>query len=89
MQKIDIGMVLAIVIICALLGFGAGYVIGFGAGLGWSFDKAVWLLDHQGIKIEFDEKMIKTGVLQYNQNIGGCMFTESLENASIYTNEGN
>jgi hypothetical protein len=70
--------IIAIIIVSLLVGGCVGYMIGFTSGLSWCFDKALWMLDHQGIKIEFNKAMIMTGLMQYKNNIGGCMFTENL-----------
>lgn len=66
-----------VVVVCLLFSL-IGYIGGYASGLNWSFDKAIWLLDHQGIKIEFDKEMIATGLLQYENHIGGCMFVDNI-----------
>jgi hypothetical protein len=65
-------------IICLLLGFFVGYTVGFAGGLGWAFNKAMVLMDKQGIKLTFDENMITMGLLQYKDNIGGCLFVDAI-----------
>lgn len=64
--------------ICLIIGSLLGYSVGFTAGLGWAYDKALILLDKQGIVIEFDEQMIATGLWQYHNNVGGCLFVDNI-----------
>lgn len=66
------------IIIGIIAGAGVGYVAGFGAGLNWAFDKAIFLLDKQGIEINFNEDMIKAGLFQYKNNVGGCLFVDAI-----------
>lgn len=75
-------------IISLMAGLLIGYGVGVMAGLSWSFDKAMILLDKQGIKINFDENMLRVGLTQYKENIGGCLFVDSINktNASLYLN---
>lgn len=32
------------------------------------------LLEHQKINISIDEKMLQTGIMQYKERVGGCLF---------------
>lgn len=68
--------------VCLMLGALMGYSLGFSAGLSWAFDKAMVLMERQGLKFEFNENMVKTALYQYKNNIGGCLFTESIKNGS-------
>jgi len=67
----------AIFIIGLLIGYSAGFYFGVEAAisLGLNF-----------IDIDIDRDMIERAVFQYENQIGGCLFTE--ENAFIYNDTG-
>jgi hypothetical protein len=78
-----------LIIIALLLIIGSfftGYFYGVYNALDYVVDVGFALLKHNKIEIDIDREMIKLGVLQYKNNIGGCLFTE---NASIHGNTWN
>ena len=53
-----------------------GYGTGFSQAVDWGLEVAFKLVEQQKINITIDETMIKTGIMQYKDNIGGCLFLE-------------
>jgi len=59
-----------------ILGYGSGYAKGAGDTISWGIKVASALMERDKINIEFDEDMIETAILQYKNNINGCLFIE-------------
>lgn len=68
--------VVVVGIICLLMGLAVGYMIGVSWALNFGTKIAYGLMDRGGINITFNEKMITTALYQYQNNIGGCLFTQ-------------
>ena len=63
------------------IGFGIGYVQGSINTIKWGIDFA-----REFVTIEMDTDMIASGIYQYKNHIGGCLFTQ---NASIFNDTRN
>ena len=63
-----------------LVGFGIGYTKGVADTVNYGVKILTKLVDLKKLNVEVDETMIKNGILQYKENIAGCLF---LQNASI------
>lgn len=81
----NINLIIGIGIIGLLIGYVLGYSLGVGWALNWGVKNAIAFAEKQGIEIKLNPAMIATGLYQYKNNLGGCLFT----NASIYSNERN
>ena len=68
-----------------IIGGFMGYVMGVSWALNWGVEKAIMMLDKQGIEIKFNPKMISAGLYQYQNNIGGLI---NCDNAQIYNDTG-
>ena len=75
-----------ITLLLLLLSYGVGYAQGAKAMVNWGVDAVTSLLLQDKIDIVADKEMIKNGILQYKNNIGGCLF---LENAPISNDSWN
>ena len=79
-----------LIIIILLIG-----IISFGIGASWGINKThewylnlAWaLMDRDKINITIDKYMIKTGIWQFKNQVGGCLFLE--DNAFISNDTGN
>lgn len=89
MLKTNKKLLIAVIIVSLLLGGTAGYITGysygFGSGVSWSVDVGLKFLQTKGIDIDVDKNMLKNGIMQYKNNIGGCLFAGE-NNASLYNN---
>jgi|GEM_PF-4501403 len=72
---------IVVAVICVLIGFGTGYIMGGISSMNWCVKTGMYFLDLKGIEIDIDEEMLGTLTYQYKENIGGCLFTQ---NASLY-----
>jgi len=61
--------IIAVCLIVALVSFSAGYSIGTYYTIRWGVKVAARFID-------IDEDMITRAIIQYKNNIGGCLFTE-------------
>lgn len=82
-------MVIVALIFYALSFLSLGYIMGFYAGLSFCYDKALFLLEKQGLSIQFDEGMLKTAFFRYYSHMGEFIDNEVLnetggKNALIY-----
>lgn len=78
--------IVLIALVCVLFGGIIGYGFGIAWALNWSVGVGFMMLEKQGIKIEFNEKMIVAGLYQYKNNIGGVINCDYARNN---TNSGN
>ncbi len=69
-----------LIVIVLMIGYFLGYSMGLYNGV-----KLVIKLGAVITDIDVDEEMLAKGILQYKNNIGGCLFTK---NASIYSDKG-
>lgn len=78
------------IIIVALLIIGVSYGVGYANGArdmaNWGVDVAMVLIDTNQLNIDIDAGLVTRGILQYQNQIGGCLF---MQNASLYDNKGN
>lgn len=75
-----------IAILLAVLCYGWGYANGAKDLANWGVNAALALVDADKLNIEVDEAMLKRAILQYQNNIGGCLF---MQNASLHDDTGN
>ncbi len=76
-KNINQGVWICLIIISLLIGVMLGYAWGFSSAISWGVHAGVKLIQMQKINISIDEEMIKTGIMQYKNNIGGCLFTDA------------
>jgi len=81
MRQKRIYLVIALLgmLICGLF----GYYLGTYMTLSIVIDMGLELLEHEKIYIDIDKQMIMSGILQYKENIRGCLF---LEDALVHNN---
>ncbi|MCK9371335.1 hypothetical protein M0R04_15585 [Candidatus Dojkabacteria bacterium] len=71
MNKINIVL---LIIVFSLVGYIVGYSIGSIVILNWGVEKTLWFLNLKNVSVDINAAMITTGIYQYKNNIGGCMF---------------
>jgi len=60
---------IAIAIICLLIGFTVGYGVGYTAALNWGIGKAVYFLNLNNVTLDIREKEILQGIQYYKNKI--------------------
>ncbi len=65
-----------IFILALIISYGLGFSAGVKTTINEAVDIGIILLERQKINITIDEEMIKFGIWQYENNIGGCFFAE-------------
>jgi len=68
-------IIVAITALC--IGLFIGFTWGATTATRYYIKLGMALLEHEGIEIEIDEGMLATGLWQYKNNIGGCLFTDA------------
>jgi len=68
--------IITIIIITAIISFIVGYGLGFTSAVNFGVKVASKLVQMEKINISIDEKMISNAIIQYKNNIGGCLFIE-------------
>lgn len=72
----EITAYIIIAVLCMGIFYGVGYARGAKDMVNWGVDMVTSLLLKDKIDIVADKEMIKNGILQYKNNIGGCLFLE-------------
>jgi hypothetical protein len=62
------------VVFALLLGFAVGYGAGVKATIDYVAKVGFKLLELKKIDVDVDQQMIANGLIQYKNNIGGCLF---------------
>lgn len=78
MNKILLGIIL---VLAMIISYAFGYSQGAKDSVNWVVDAGMALIEKDKLNISIDVDMIKQGILQYKNNIGGCLFAED---APIY-----
>ena len=61
-----------VAIVCLMIGGMVGVSIGAKQALNWCVDTGLHFVD-----IDINEQMLKTAIYQYQNQIGGCLFTDN------------
>ena len=64
-------------ILLMALTYGMGYAAGAKSMVNWGVDMVTSMLLQDKIDIVADKEMIKNGIYQYKNNIGGCLFLDA------------
>lgn len=82
--KIRIMLLILLIVIAGsiAIGYGYGYTKGSVDSIKFGVNVLNKLVEHNKINITIDEDMLRNGIMQYKNNIGGCLFIE--ENALIF-----
>jgi len=72
-----------IVGILILIAFAIGYMSGVKSTIHWGVMVVDRLMEKQKLNISIDTTMIETAVLQYQEQIGGCLF---IQDAPLFNN---
>lgn len=70
-------------IIIALISFYIGFTLGVKTTLDYGIKVVMRLIEIDKLNIDIDKDMLQYGIMQYKNNIGGCLF---LQNASVHNN---
>lgn len=80
----NLKQIIALLIIAVFLSYLFGYSQGAKDMANFGVGAIIQLIKLKKINFDVDEQMIRNGILQYQDNIGGCLFTQ---NASLYANK--
>jgi len=62
-----------------IIGYGLGYAKGTADTISWGVHIVWALMEKEKLTFDIDEEMITQGILQYKNNIGGCLFAEEIK----------
>jgi len=71
-------------IIFFLVGLFIGHTWGYISALNWCTNKALYLLEHQGMELKVNEGLIAAGLWAYRNRIDNCVRGYLEYNASIH-----
>lgn len=74
------------IFIALILGYAIGYMAGVSYALNWGVGVAYDMFETQGIKVEFNPKMVAAAMYQFKNNIGGSI---NCGYAPLHNNTGN
>lgn len=66
-----------IIFTVAIVFFIAGYIAGFNSAVSFGSKAIMKLIELKKIDVDIDSTMLANGILQYKNNIGGCLFLDN------------
>lgn len=87
MQKQNIINKTTIILICIIVAisfFIAGYMAGVKSAVSFGSKALIKLIEMKKIDIDIDETMLANGIMQYKNNIGGCLFLDNETNGRVH-----
>ena len=70
--------IIILIILIAFVFFTAGFLYGCSYTIKWVAHYGMRFIEMNGIKLDIDEQSLQTAIIQYKNNIGGCLFTQNL-----------
>lgn len=74
-KHLNLKIIILIVVLCSA-SFCVGFYYGAETTLNYGVDIILKLMEKEKISIDVDKEMLRQGILQFKNHIGGCVFLE-------------